>query len=193
MYNAAVWLAKVKESYGDNLEVDWEPFFLAQINSKEGPEWKAWEQPEDSTNLGLLALTAGEAAKRQGRQAFEAFQLALLKARHEDRKDLSDRSVIMEAAKAGGLDMDRFNEDLADKSIPEDLGKSHNRAVEDHGVFGVPTFVFSDGTSAFLKTYPPPDEDAAETFEALHGVITKMKYLGEVKRPQPPWPKGVFA
>ena len=187
-----MWLAKVKDTYGDNLQVDWKPFLLAQINSKEGPEWKAWEQPEDSADLGLLAMRAGEAAQRQGNERFEAFQLALLKARHEDRKDLSDEGVIMEAAEAGGLDMARFREDLADKSILKDLGDSHTRAVEEYGVFGVPTFVFPDGGSAFLKTYQPPAEDAVALFENLHTLMGSLKYVGEVKRPQPPWPKGVF-
>ena len=165
---------------------------MAQINSKEGPEWKAWEQTEDSATLGLLAMTAGEAALRQGKKSFEAFQLTLLTARHVDRKDLSNPDVILEAAESSGLDMARFREDWADKSILQDLGDSHNKAVEEYGVFGVPTFIFPDGTSAFLKIYPPPDEEAVEMFEAVSGVMGKWKYIGEVKRPQPPWPKGVF-
>ena len=166
---------------------------LAQINSKEGPEWKAWEQEEDSANLGLLAMRAGEAARRQGNKAFEGFQLALLKARHEDRKDLSDPEVVMDAARSSGLDVARFREDLADKSILQDLGESHTRGVEEYGVFGVPTFVFPDGTSTFLKTYPPPEDEAVEMFETFVSFMGKWKHVGEVKRPQPPWPKGVFA
>ena len=192
MYNAAVWFAKVKETYGDNLQVDWRPFILAQANSKEGPEWKAWEQTEDSPNLGLLAMRAGEAARRQGVPAFEAFHLALLKARHADRKDLASEDVIMDAAKEGGLDVARFREDLADANILQDIAESHTIAVEEHGVFGVPTFVFADGTSAFVKAYTPPEEEAIEMFEALLG-MSKWNHIGEVKRPQPPWPKGVFA
>jgi hypothetical protein len=188
-----MWLAKVKEEYGDTLQVDWKPFMLAQVNSKEGPEWKAWEQKEDSPQLGLLSMRAGEAAKRQGPAAFEAFQLALLRARHEDRKDLSDPGVVMEAAVGAGLDVARFREDLADEVILQDLAESHTQAVEEFGVFGVPTFVFPDGTSAFLKTYRPSDEEAVPMFQELLNVMGKWKYIGEVKRPQPPWPKGIFS
>ena len=193
MYNAARWLAKVKKSYGENLQVTWKPFLLAQINSKEGPEWKAWEQLEDSATLGLIAMRAGEAAQRQGRQSFEAFQLTLLTARHQDRRDLSDPDVIMEAAQASGLYMARFREDLADKTILQEMGDSHTQAVEEYGVFGVPTFVFPNGATAFLKTYEPPEEEALEMFEALTGIMRNCQFVGEVKRPQPPWPKGVFA
>ena len=165
---------------------------LAQVNSKEGPEWKAWEQTEDSPTLGLLSMRAGEAAQRQGSKAFEAFQLALLKARHEDRKDLTSEEVIMEAAKVSKLDIAKCREDLADKSILRDLGESHTKAVEEYGVFGVPTFILPNGASAFLKTYQPPEGEAVEMFEELYSMMSERKYIGEIKRPQPPWPKGLF-
>jgi predicted DsbA family dithiol-disulfide isomerase len=86
----------------------------------------------------------------------------------------------------------RFREDLADKSILQELGETHTQAEQEYGVFGVPTFIFPNGSSAFLKTYRPPDEDAVEMFESLVTVMDKWKLVGELKRPQPPWPKGVF-
>jgi predicted DsbA family dithiol-disulfide isomerase len=138
-------------------------------------------------------MRAGEAARRQGIEAFEAFQLALLKARHEDRKDLASDEVVLQAALDSGLDAARFREDLADQSILHDLGASHTRAVEEYGVFGVPTFIFPNGNSAFLKTYQPPEGEAVEMFDAILNVMGRWNYVGEVKRPQPPWPKGVFA
>ena len=181
-----MWVAKVKESWGDALQVDWRPFLLAQVNSDEAPEWKVWEHTEDSTGLNVLAaMISGQAAQRQGSHAFEAFLLALLKARHEDRKDLADQGVIMEIARASGMDIARFQEDLADESILQELGRSHTQAAEEHGVFGVPTFVFPNGASAFLKCYKPPDEEAVESFESLNRVMGKLKYVGEIKRPQP--------
>ena len=188
-----MWLAKVRETYGDNLDIEWKPFYLAQANSKEGPEWKAWEQKEDSATLGLQSFVAAEAANRQGANALETFMLAMLRARHEDRKDLSDREVIVEAAQTAGLDMARFREDMADPTILPETGKSHIEAVEEHGVFGVPTFIFPNGASAFIKAYVPPDDEAVEMFEDLTDVMGKWKFIGEMKRPQPPWPKGVFA
>ena len=176
----------MKETYGSDLQVDWQPFALEQANSKEGPEWKAWEQPD-----ALLALRAGEAARRQGSKAFEDFHPVLLKARHEDRRDLAEEQTIMDAAKEAGLDMARFRQDLEDKSLLDYIGKSHAKAVDDFGVFGVPTFVFPNGASAFLKTYRPKDEEAVEMFDNLHLMMTRWANVGEIKRPQPPWPKGV--
>ena len=188
-----MWFAKVKETYGEDLQIEWEPFLLAQVNSKEGPEWKAWEHTDDAPNTSLLDMRAGEAARRQGAKAFEAFQITLLKARHEDRKELWDPETVMEAAESSGLDMARFREDLADKAILDDLAESHTGAVEEHGVFGVPTMRFGDGPFAFVKTFRPPDEDAVEMFDSLMKLGGKWNYIGELKRPQPPWPKGVHS
>ena len=164
-----MWLSKVKETYQDNLQVDWQPFSLKQVNSEEeeGPEWKAWEQPG-----ALLAHRAGEAARRQGPKAFEAYHLALLRARHEDRRDLDDEETILDTARAVGLDVARFQEDLADKSLLEDIARSHTKAVEEYGVFGVPTFVFPNGATTFFKSYKPSDEEAVEMFEALYWDMT---------------------
>lgn len=182
-----MWLAKVKESYGDNLEIDWRPFTLEQANSKEGPEWKAWDQPN-----GVLALRAGEAAKRQGGKLFDSFLIALLKARHEERKDLTDLNVIEDIAKATGLELDQFKQDLDDPALFDIIADTYAEAIDQHGVFGVPTLLFGDGLSAFIKTYQPPAEDAVEVFEALSKVVTSWSFIGELKRPQPPWPKGVL-
>ena len=119
--------------------------------------------------------------------------MALLKARHEDRRNLEEEETVLDAARVAGLDLARFREDLADKQLLEDIARSHTKAVEEQGVFGVPTFVFPNGASTFLKTYAPPtNEEAKEMFGSLWKVMENFKYVGEMKRPQPPWPQGVF-
>jgi len=188
-----MWLVKVRDLSGKDVEVDWQPFSLAQVNSDKGPDFKYWEQPgaRDGSDRTLLAHRAGLAAKRQGKEAFESFFLTLLKARHEARKDLMDPAVIEAAATDARLDLGRFREDLADPDLLREIGESHRRAVEEFGAFGVPTFVFSDGNAAFLKMFIPPDDQAVEVFESLSTVMSEFKHVGEVKRPQPPWPHGV--
>jgi hypothetical protein len=194
VYNAAVWLAKVEESTGKAVDIDWQPFLLSQVNSDKGPDYKSWEQPEilDGSDHTLLAHQAGLAAKRQGKEAFESFFMTLLRARHEDKKDLNDQSVINEAAQRSGLDLARFREDLVDPDLLKELGESHTKAVEEYGAFGVPTFVFPGGQAAFLKIFVPPDEQASEMFETLSKTMSEFVYVGELKRPQPPWPHGVI-
>ena len=135
---------------------------------------------------------SGLAAKRQGEEAFQGFFMALLRARHEDKKDLLDPAVMGEAAVAAGLDMARFREDAADPELLKDIAESHTVAVEEYGAFGVPTYVFPSGNAAFLKMFVPPDEEAGEVYEMVTKVMSEAKHVGELKRPQPPWPHGVI-
>jgi predicted DsbA family dithiol-disulfide isomerase len=194
VYNAAVWLAKVEETTGENVEIDWQPFLLAQANNDKGQEDKIWERPEiiDGTDNALLAHRAGLAAKRQGDEAFKGFFMALLRLRHEDKKDLTDPAVMQEAAENAGIDYARLTEDIADPVLLDDLAESHTKAVEEVGAFGVPTFVFPSGKSAFLKMFIPPDEQAVEIYESLFKTMSEFAHVGEIKRPQPPWPHGVI-
>jgi hypothetical protein len=64
--------------------------------------------------------------------------------------------------------------------------------VEEVGAFGVPTFVFPGGKSAFLKMFIPPEDRVVEVFDSLVKVMGEFEHVGELKRPQPPWPHGVL-
>ena len=165
---------------------------MEQVNSKEGPDWKLWEQPDDHESRELLAFRAAEAARHQGKELFERFHLALLKARHEERLRINDPEVLIEVARKVGLDLGQFEEDLKDKELIKILARDHTEAVEKYGVFGTPTFVFENGGAGYLKTYIPPEEESVKVFEHLMSLLHDSLYFGELKRPQPPWPKGIF-
>ena len=195
-----MWLAKVREQSGQDIDVDWQPFSLAQVNNKEEGV-VVWELPGavDGSDPTLLAHKAGLAAKRQGKEAFEAFFMALLKARHEDKVDLNDRDAIEAAAVTSGLDVGRFWEDAADPDLLREIGESHTKAVEDYGAFGVPTLVFDGQNPTFLKMFIPPDDQAVEIYghhdesdepirsrgrnEAAATAVAPWGHL----RPQPTW------
>ena len=80
--------------------------------------------------------------------------------------------------------------DVTDESIRGIIGKEHEYA-DSLGIFGTPTFVFDDGEVVFLKTFTPAAEDSVAEFEHFLGV-SRRSNIGEIKRPQPPWPKGVM-
>ena len=187
-----MWLDRVKGIHGGSVQVNWKNFNLQQVNSKDDSDPKVWEQPDLHEARALLASVAGEAARRQGDDAFDRFHLALLTARHgsEDRIPLNEDEPLIKIAEEAGLDAGRFREDLKDPELLKVIARDHTEAVEEHGVFGTPTFVFEDGSSAYLKTYIPPEEDTASFFEHFVGLMANRSYVGEVKRPQPPWPKG---
>ena len=195
-----MWLSRVKKAYGDNLDITWRHFSLEQnaYTIKQGsegngddPDWKVWEQEDPTAGRGLLAQMASEAARRQGSEAQDKFNLALLIARHagEGRVALNDEESLIEVAEEAGLDVGQLREDLKDPELAKIVGRDHEEAVE-LGIFGTPTFVFENGNAAFLKAFIPPEEDAVAEFEHFTAIAGKMSNIGEIKRPQPPWPKG---
>ena len=185
----------VKEAKGGEapIEINWKPFSLDQVNQKVGDDYTVWTESDEDLPDRTWGLRAGVAAGRQGDDALRRFMPLLLRARHEDRKNLGDMDVLKEAAAAAGLDVERFERDVKDRSSLDEVAKSHTKAVEEHGVFGTPTFVFEDGTSAFLKLVrPDTPADALAAYDHVMGVMESSAYVGEIKRPQPPWPKGVL-
>ena len=175
------------------MKINWKNFLLEQVNKKEGDDSKVWDDPDLHSARALLSLVAAEAARRQGDEAFDKFHLALLTARHggDERIPLNEDEALVGIAKDAGLDVGRFQEDLKDKELIKIVVRDHTEAVEEHGVFGTPTFIFDNGNSAYLKSFIPPEEDSAEFFDNFVALMRNRSYVGEVKRPQPPWPKGL--
>jgi predicted DsbA family dithiol-disulfide isomerase len=184
-YRAAVWLSWVKRIYGDKLTLEWHSFPLEQVNSIQGAEWKLWEQPDDYRSRGLWAFRAAEAAKAQGPEAFERFHMALFQARHEERRDISDRAVLADLAREAGLDANRFQQDLADRSLMARIGEDYEQGVQQHGIWGTPTLVFNGRSAAYLKLQSaPPADDAVSFFDDLVQMVDRRPYVVEVKRPR---------
>ena len=189
-----MWLHRVKQEYGERLDITWKHFSLEQGNSKNGSEWKVWEQPDTYKSKSLVALRAGEAARRQGMEAFERLHLALLTARHggNGRISLDQTGPLVAVAGDAGLDASRLREDMGDRGLLDNIARDHTEAVERLGVFGTPTFVFDNGGAAYLKSFIPPQEDSVAFFEHFVAIVAQRQYVGELKRPQPPWPKGAL-
>jgi predicted DsbA family dithiol-disulfide isomerase len=185
----------VKAEYGDNLNINWRHFSLEQINSRHGPDWKVWNELDLREARALLSSVAGEAAKRQDDpEAFDRFHLALLTARHAgDRVPLNQDEPLIEIAAEAGLDVEQFKKDLNDPDVLATVAADHEAATTgDMGVFGTPTFLFENGHTAYMKTFIPPEDEAVEVFDSFVSLFGGRTYVGEVKSPQPPWPKGAL-
>ena len=174
----------MKEDSSHKLTVNWKYFSLEQVNSKHDPPWKVWEQPEDYPSRGLMAFMAAEAARRQGEAPFTSFHLALLKAKHEQGRNIADINTLIEVASGAGLEMSRFQKDLSNRSFLTKLAQDHTAAVETFGVFGTPTLVFPGGKAVFLKlASPPPPSESLAVFEEIRHISEKRQYIMEIKRP----------
>ena len=189
-----MWLDQVKKEYGDNLQINWRHFSLQQINSRQGADWKVWNELGLREASSLLSSVAAEAAKRQGNpEAFDRFHLALLTARHAgDRVPLNQDEPLIKFAEESGLDVERFKNDLNDPSLIQAVADDHEDAASNRGMFGTPTFLFENGHSAYMKTFIPPEDEAVEVFDSFVSLFGGRTYVGEVKSPQPPWPKGAL-
>ena len=175
----------MREETGPKLTINWRYFSLEQVNSQQGPDWKIWEQPEGYASRGLPAFRAAEAARRQGEAAFGRFHIALLRARHEQRRDIADVNTLVEVAESVGLEMTGFQEGLTDRKLLTRLAEDHTFAVESLGVFGTPTLVFAERQAVFLKiSAPPPPEESLNVFTELHHLAEQRRYVQEIKRPQ---------
>ena len=176
----------MKEDLGPQLTLNWRYFSLEQVNSQQGPEWKIWEQPEDYPSRGLRAFWAAEAARRQGEAAFGSFHTALLKARHEERRDIADKDTLIQVAESVDLEMPQFQKDLGDRQLLARLAEDHTFAVERLGVFGTPTLGFPEEQAFFLKMSLPPPEESLSIFTELRRLAEQRRYIQEIKRPQRP-------
>ena len=172
---------------GAKLTINWRYFSLEQVNSQQGPQWKIWEQPEDYPSRGLRAFRTAEAARRQGEAAFDAFHIALLRARHEQRRDIADMDTLIEVAKSVNLEMAQFQKALGDRQLLARLAEDHTFATETLGVFGTPTLVFHERQAVFLKmSSSPPHEECLSVFTELRHLAEQRRYIQEIKRLQRP-------
>ncbi|MFL5759081.1 MAG: DsbA family protein [Thermomicrobiales bacterium] len=186
-WGASVLLRNVKQQVGDKLDVRWRYFPLEQVNAPDEPDWKLWEQPADYRSRGRTAFHGAIAARRQGEEAFERFHYALFDLKHAEGKDHGRRATVVEAAEKADLDLGEFERDLDDASLLSHMAEDYEYAHDELGVFGVPTFVFPDGNSAYIKILPAPEgPEAVEVFDDLVRTVRDRPFIGEIKRPKKP-------
>lgn len=177
-------MESVKTEVDGGLSIDWKTFSLDQQNSQEGPDFMMWEH-RDYPSRGVPALVAAKAAKNQGEEAFFRFHLAAYKTKHDDGKDIADRSVLVDTARDADLDLVRFKEDMDKDETWQALGKDHMEAREKYDVFGVPTLIFENGEGVFVKleSLPESKEERISLFAFISDMARKKPYLLELKRP----------
>jgi len=185
-YRGAIWLDEVEKA--GRIRPQWRFFSLMQNHAtREGSQaGSVWER--DPKAKGLPAFLAATAARAQGEEAGERFRLALQRARHEDRLPVDEPATHLIAAQRAGLDIARFESDA--KSV--DFGaltREHAAAVE-RGIFGVPTLVWPEGRSYYMKI---TDLIPAERAVALYDAVETVHRFGEIIEIKTPESEGTIA
>jgi protein-disulfide isomerase-like protein with CxxC motif len=176
--NASEVVVRALES-GGAYEPHFRAFSLSQVHLEEGAQavWAA-ERPAS----GVLALQWGLAVRDTLPERFPAAHLALFAARHDHGRDLNDPDVLREAVAGAGLDPDEVEKLVAGGGPAAALAADHTWAVDQHRVFGVPTFV-TDERAVFVRLMkrPASPEAARSTLDRLLDVVAGWPDLNELK------------
>ena len=178
------------------LEFTLRHYSLIQGNHPENPNraeptWWLHEQPLTGDGLsaahtgGLRAFLADQAAARQGEEARWRFVLALFRLVHAEKRPPADPATIQAAAEGAGLDLERFNADLADDAGLRAALAGDLQAAAGLKVFGTPTFQLPDGNAAYFRFAAQPEVGSAGTLWDLYsGVLASGARIETLKRPR---------
>jgi protein-disulfide isomerase-like protein with CxxC motif len=161
-------------------QVTFVPFSLSQAHVAED-EPPVWDDPDKAGDL--LALAAGIVGRDRHPDRFLAQHQALFAARHDHGQDQRDPLVVSEVARSVGLDGDRLMTEVRAGWAQKEMRAAHERAVSEHGVFGVPTFVVGE-QAVFVRFMhrPAGDADLARTtIERTIRLIVDHPELNEFK------------
>ena len=159
-------------------DVGFQAFSLSQVHLSEG-DTPVWER--DDLPSGVLALAWGLAIRDEFPGSFIDAHGALFAARHEQGLDINDEDVIRKVVESVGLDADDVAA-VVDTGRPlEALAADHTAGVEQHAVFGVPTFIAGD-EAVFVRLMTRWD------VEAVDRVLDQLSWtaLNEFKRTRIP-------
>ena len=184
---AGFWLLDLEEK--SKIDITWKPFLLEQINSENDDDWFAWDQDlSEYVSRGIWPHLGGIAARNISKEAGHNYMKAIFEDKHVKRIDVRSREYIIDLSKSLDIYSEQFVADIDSNDSLEIISSSHKEA-DSKGVFGTPTIEFSDENTVFLKTFTPPNDDSITFFEALRILSANNTYFGELKKPQPPWPK----
>ncbi len=165
-------------------EAEWDveltPFSLSQAHVEEGGV-PVWDDPAKAPDL--LAIEASLVVRDEFPDNFYDVHIGLFSARHDRSLDLRDESVVRDVLRAAGVDADGVLRIVADGGPHETFRKEHEAAVNNHQVFGVPTFVVDD-KAAFVRIMTRPGDDSSEarsTIDAVLALFDEHPELNEFK------------
>ncbi len=155
---------------GADWDVTFLPFSLNQAHVEEGGT-PVWDNPEAGPALlaGLVSLVIRDEYPDRFIDAHEA----LFAARHDKQLDTRQPSVIAETLIGLGLDDAKILEAAGDPARIEQFREMHTGAVNDHKVFGVPTFIVGDAAT-FVRLRQRPNGDNAGAIATIERIVTTM-------------------
>ena len=168
---------------GADWDVTFVPFSLNQAHVEEGGV-DVWDDPEKASTL--LAPAAAVVVRDSYPDKFLAVHLALFTARHDEGRDIRERDVVADVLTQAGVDADAVLAEVDARGPLDTLRKEHEQSVNDHRVFGVPTFI-ADDRAVFVRLMNRPAGDGElgrTTIERTVDLLEGWPELNEFKYTQ---------
>ncbi|MDY6844544.1 MAG: DsbA family protein, partial [Thermodesulfobacteriota bacterium] len=126
-------------------------------------------------------------AALQGTDAFDNFHQLCFRTQHLEGRSVAEKTVLLDIAQKANLDMECFEKNLISRNQRPVVAKEHEEAVEQLGIFGVPTIIYPTGDAIFVKLASGSWENHNDDglFDQLTSLIVPRSYLIEVKRAIP--------
>lgn len=154
---------------GADWDVRFLPYSLAQGHTEED-ETPVWEREDVLATSGVLALAAGVVVRDAEPQRFLDTHDALFAARHDQGNDLKDPEVVRSALRSAGVDADAVLAEVSDGAALKTLRTEHELGVEEHQVWGVPTFI-TEARGVFVRLMDRPNGDAQHSLARIDQVL----------------------
>ncbi len=161
---------------GAEWDVQFLPFSLSQVHVPEGGT-PVWDDPAKAS--GLLALAAGVVVRDQYPDRFGDAHIALFRARHDEGLDLRDAEVVAKVLERSGVPGDKVLAEVETGAPVREIRRSHERAVSEWEVFGVPTFVIDD-RAVFVRLMNRPEGDGELARRTIQGVVDLFEALPDL-------------
>lgn len=172
---------------GADWDVTFVPYSLAQGHVEDGGT-DVWDLDDPLAASGVRALLAGLAVRDTVPERFLAVHGALFAARHDAGEDLRDAAVVDAALVSAGVDPAAVAAEVAGGTPLATLRREHVAAVEDHSVWGVPTFITSRAVFVRLLERPAGDAPLATArIERILDLVDGMPELHEFKQADLPF------
>jgi protein-disulfide isomerase-like protein with CxxC motif len=155
---------------GADWDVQFLPFSLTQNKVEEG-EPSVWDDP--AKDSGMLALQLGIAIRDTQPERFFDAHLALFAIRHDDGKSQRDEDVLRAALEAVGVDVEAAFAEVASGVPLKKIQEAHERGVNDHTVWGVPTFI-ADDHAAFVRVMDRPRDGLHEPVKVIERIVSLL-------------------
>jgi hypothetical protein len=165
-------------------DVTFSAFSLGQVHVEEGqPDiWDRWQE-----DTGLLALQAGVVVRDEQPDRFLDAHEALFALRHDHAGQLRDEGEVRSTLAKVDVDVDAVFDAIATGKPLQTVREEHERAVEEHGTWGVPTFAVGP-EAAFIRFMHRPNGDGEGAIRSIERVLDLNEWpeLNEFMHPRIP-------